>query len=1383
MTKRILSLAITICLATIGAWAADVVSVDKQTLWTFGDYAGQSTSVYNYSGSGVFLHSSQTASSYQDFSVDTDHVFYTGGTFSGTDVAWSATSVLATAKGVDNSLLSLGMVDAASPEGPSTSLAFNFAGGGTLHVVYGSASEHDGTFYIRQRNSEEATFTTVYEKSMEGTGYTGPLAMPKHQTTSSYSFTMAEAVISFDEACTVYLGGSQPYCIYAILFEPTTAVTFDFPQIYKNNTGYELTFGEEQLKLYYYKRTDDTSGQDSNGNFYTITSDPVNNLISWRETNVQIGADGLKPTKGDRPFAIHGLKANDVIRIEFSGEIYYARHSSRGSSLKGMTSGTFITSGSDYTVSERDLTYDYVIFYPTQATTISKISINQELPVDDETATVFYISPDGNDANRGTLKSSPFRTLKKAQERVPEDGIIHILPGTYQVTAAEYMDQTSSAAWNIVFNLNKNNVQYLGETDDEGKRPVFDFSTLEPVDNKRITGFYLTAQNIAIKNIETVGIKVAKTESNTQSENFRLNGAVNCTLYNIAAHHGQGVGFYVTGNSKGNLIENCDAYENIDVTNRYNSSTGRYAGENNDGFGCHVNADCTGNRFIRCRAWYNADDGFDFIKCYSVAVVEECIAYMNGWATYPDGILKRSGNGNGIKAGGYGKGAITLPDDGAPMHVVRNSIAAKNAAGGFYANHHLGGLQFESNRAYQNGTDFRMTNRSLESASTAIGNSDDESEDSSDAMNQPGYGHILTSNLSYGNVIEKVIADIDVSKCTVAGNSFKYSDGQWSNANHTDSDFASVDVTVLTKERDADGNLSDDVFNFLKLNETAETVETPVVKISTQTPAQVTYSVTYPADAELHYILPDSSEETVTTDGTVDGSYKTITIEVTVAGEMKLYAQKGNSVSSIVSIEVTMPEPISIENAKVTLIDDSRKDRKVYQVLFGMNQKLYYMRPGQDTEPRSQSFKTDFITNPMTITVNNNGPFVYWTQETIDGYTYESEHATIMVTSIAKRPTATLSSVQEGYSEYEIAFTDGTTLYYKIGDGEEKSVSEGNTTIIEVAKSGQLIAYCKNDYVESDILTTTVYAPTPAPLTEGYLDFAEITADQEVDVPVTLDMTAPQSVEGATLYMPSELTAATFEGRYAFGEFTRSNQIRIRTNRQLYFSTAQDLKMGIMNIQAGDIVYVEYTGTILMDDPTALTPITETADEVAENVLRSGVPYLVGRDGNLLLTLSTAETVVGITKMYAGAPIVLKPTITDRGKNIIRITAGKSLTGEAVTTCYTVDGSEPTMTNGTSGPYDSFDVELLSGGFVTVKAVSYTDDGNCSDVASLLVLIEDKVHGPSFTYEDLVGNSELVREVRVYNVQGHRVNNVYQGKLYIVEGKKVVFIKQNEWKR
>lgn len=1004
-------LSISVCLSAIVALADDVTVVSRQTQWTFDSYEGQTTKVCNYDGSGLFLHSSQTDLEYKDFCLDAVHVASTEGTFAGTTVAWAATSVLVAQKGAGSSFLSLGNVDAASEDGAETTLAFNAGAPGTLYVVYGATSEDDGYFYIRHRQDGATTFTTIYEQEMQGTRYTGPLASPRRKTASGYLFTEVEAAVAITEAGTVYMGGSLPYCIYAVLFVPETALTIDFSKIYEDDSSYELTFGEESTKVYYYKRTDDTTGQDANGNFYPITSDPVNSMISWREKNVQIGSSGLKPTKGDRPFAIHGLRSGDVVRMDFSGEIYYARHSTRGSSLDGMNPGEYLVSLQAYTVSQQDIENDYVVFYPSQSTTISRLSINQEM-----------------------------------EPRV--DPVVEVAP------------------------------------------PV------------------------------------------------------------------------------------------------------------------------------------------------------------------------------------------------------------------------------------------------------------------------------------------------------------------------------------------------------------------------------------------------------------------------------------------------------------VTLVDDSRKDRKIYQVLFGRDQKLFYMRPGQDTEPRSQSFKDEFITNPLTITVNNNGVFVCWTQQTVGGKQYESDHVNTEVNTIAKRPTAALSKVENSVGVYEITFSEGTTLHYKLGDGEEQTVGTGSTITVNIETTCALVAYSKNDYVVSDTLKTTLPAPTPAPSREGYFDFDEITADMTADVAVTLDNNQSVAVGEETLYKPSALTAATFSDKFAFGTLTKSSQVRIRTSRQLLFATGENLRMAVLNMRAGDVFAVGFTGTILMDDPGMLTALNTggagagtTADA---DQLQSDVTYVVERDGDIVLTLVLTEQTVSITKVYAAPPMeasepvtydfatakedgaelqygrvatvyyndktsaqrfniltndddnipiagrisvegssgtleafglkvggkriaihnlakgdriqlrhfngevtyegyesrgntvsvdgvrlapsdvlqsgtvivvdevdyvnnyvvlklnskvniasimindeevdkVLMPTITDKGKGVVVIGAGKCLSGREVTTSYTTDGSTPSATNGTIGAYDSIEIELLWGGNVTIKAVSFTADGSYSKVATLQVYVEDRVNSIDSCRKDQDSTSP-----KVYNLQGQQVSDVLRGHIYIVGGRKVI---------
>ena len=106
-----------------------------------------------------------------------------------------------------------------------------------------------------------------------------------------------------------------------------------------------------------------------------------------------------------------------------------------------------------------------------------------------------------------------------------------------------------------------------------------------------------------------------------------------------------GIGFYLVKGA-GNLILNCDAYNNYDTV----SDGGK--GGNVDGFGGHPDNNGSGNVFRGCRAWWNSDDGFDLIHSGQAVVIEQCWAFYNGYR--PGGMSDKAGDGTGFKAGGYG---------------------------------------------------------------------------------------------------------------------------------------------------------------------------------------------------------------------------------------------------------------------------------------------------------------------------------------------------------------------------------------------------------------------------------------------------------------------------------------------------------------------------------------------------------------------------------------------------------------------------------------------------------------------------------------------------------------------------------------------------------
>lgn len=423
------------------------------------------------------------------------------------------------------------------------------------------------------------------------------------------------------------------------------------------------------------------------------------------------------------------------------------------------------------------------------------------------TATKYYVSPKGDNANNGLTSKKAFATLGAAQTLVEPGDTVYILPGTYQVSEDEFMHEENAGKtgqYKIVYHFTKsgemqNPICYIGKTDSEGNRPVFDLSNVKP-ENWRVTAFLVSADHLLFKNFEVIGIQVNRTD-HTQSENFRItNGSFN-TFENIACHDGMGIGFYLTKNSANNLFVNCDGYNNYDPISDINEKTGMGSGGNNDGFGCHVNKDCPGNIFVGCRAWNNADDGYDLISCHSAATFSYSIAYKNGY----DADNKGRGDGNGFKAGGYGMDTVqvSLPEGGAPMHEVHHCIAASNKSNGIYSNHHLGGVWFHDNTSYRNSSyNYSLVNRQ--------GPSKDE------AVDVNGYGHRVERNLSMvsdGKENHVTMLRDDEGENHIDGNTFYWiakNSGGWGYTAYGNSIFENTKVANLILARDEEGMLTEE---------------------------------------------------------------------------------------------------------------------------------------------------------------------------------------------------------------------------------------------------------------------------------------------------------------------------------------------------------------------------------------------------------------------------------------------------------------------------------------------------------------------------------------------------------------------------------------------
>ena len=403
-------------------------------------------------------------------------------------------------------------------------------------------------------------------------------------------------------------------------------------------------------------------------------------------------------------------------------------------------------------------------------------------------AKVIYVAPQGDDAAAGTI-DAPLATLPAAYRLTEGGDTVCFRGGTYNVTDSQVMK--IKGVYAFVFALEKagtaeHRTCYMGYP---GERPVFDFSALMLDGKHRFAAFYLGADYVHLRNFDIVGVPV-RIKGHTQSECVSARRGSHCIVEDIAMHDGMAIGYYQKRGSH-NLVVDCDAYNNYD-----DYSEGPYGG-NVDGFGCHVfDTFEVGNVFRRCRAWRNSDDGFDLISYAAPGVINHCMAFYNGYcpSSNPADTVNfvSAGDGNGFKAGGWGmnKRKTKCPDV-CPSHYIHHSLAYRNKAHGFYANHHLAGNTWENNTSCGNRSNYNMLNR----------------KNTFEAIDVPGYDHSLANNVSWTFTDASLgghLINIDPDRVTLTNNSFAPS---VSSVEVTAEMFVSTSVSLLFTRRLPDGRL------------------------------------------------------------------------------------------------------------------------------------------------------------------------------------------------------------------------------------------------------------------------------------------------------------------------------------------------------------------------------------------------------------------------------------------------------------------------------------------------------------------------------------------------------------------------------------------------
>lgn len=437
-------------------------------------------------------------------------------------------------------------------------------------------------------------------------------------------------------------------------------------------------------------------------------------------------------------------------------------------------------------------------------------------------SSVYYVAVDGNDSNAGT-KEKPFASLNKANKVVSAGDTVWVRGGVYNLTDTIYFARYQMTAGILLTTSGESDNKRIYYLAYPGEKPIFDATNIpigtgyDKSDGTPQGSMYTSPIVISAKYLHLKGFEVRNTPMlHNSNTGVFLYASKHIFLEQIDSHHHAGPGFFANDGAAdggGHIFLNCDSHDNYDPTGWQGD------GENADGFGAHYQQPGEGDttKFIGCRAWWNSDDGFDFINQEFPVVVENCYAMGNGYSDYGRGNPKR-GNGYGIKMG-----ESTL---GGGRHLIKNSVAWKNKASGFYANYTGVGSRWINNTSYQN------EDRAFNMASTLF---DDEGNRLADVAPLTGdKAHVLKNNIAYPNRLSQIgecwesipSQSIDRYVSCPAGEN-----NTWNlKLDLTENDFMSVDdpsMTVTGQDlsklsgilgpRKADGSLPD--VNFLKLKE------------------------------------------------------------------------------------------------------------------------------------------------------------------------------------------------------------------------------------------------------------------------------------------------------------------------------------------------------------------------------------------------------------------------------------------------------------------------------------------------------------------------------------------------------------------------------------
>lgn len=358
-------------------------------------------------------------------------------------------------------------------------------------------------------------------------------------------------------------------------------------------------------------------------------------------------------------------------------------------------------------------------------------------------STTYFVSPTGKSTNNG----KSFATAKDIISAIPlakaGDSVL-LQGGTYKIAYTTGVANTIKLSQSGVSGDPIYLVSY------NNSKAILDFSVPENTYVDKGYGFDLTGDYWYIKGL---------TITNAAYQGIYNSGDHN-TFNNCVFSFCRFSGLEINKGGSNSTVINCDSYKN------YNPKIiSGVAGGAADGFAPKQTMG-VGNVLIGCRAWENSDDGFDTFGDPTVpnvfVIMENCWAFNNGSVTI--GGTTYSGNMDGFKLGGN-----SVPQ----QNQAYNCIAFGNKLRGFDENHNVGSVKVYNCLGYNNGANFTFTG----------------------TLNS-GEQHDFRNNISLKETTASNIKSTN-----------KQIKNTWNGIAVTASDFKSVDVSLATIARNADGSI------------------------------------------------------------------------------------------------------------------------------------------------------------------------------------------------------------------------------------------------------------------------------------------------------------------------------------------------------------------------------------------------------------------------------------------------------------------------------------------------------------------------------------------------------------------------------------------------